>query len=124
MIVGKVLTVEFLEKQHQPKKLDECTKLDLREQAFRMIAFDQQAIQKLKRVTHIDLSNNHLEHIYELVDLPNLIDLNLAHNSIISLVANSTSSSGGSGGSVVNSKLENEVFFKIYLKSQNVRHLF
>ncbi|KAI1719570.1 leucine rich repeats (2 copies) domain-containing protein [Ditylenchus destructor] len=83
---GKVLTLDLIEKQFP--RLSKEENLSLAGFEFRMIALDRSAIAKLNHVTSVDLSNNSLEHIYELVELVNIVELNLSRNSVISLSAN------------------------------------
>uniref|UniRef100_A0A915DJ54 Uncharacterized protein n=1 Tax=Ditylenchus dipsaci TaxID=166011 RepID=A0A915DJ54_9BILA len=82
---GKVLTWDFLEKN--VTNLKTGTFIELVKQDFRMIALDRMAIANLSHITLVDLSRNALEHVYELVDLPNLLILNLSHNCIVSLAS-------------------------------------
>ncbi|CAD5231908.1 unnamed protein product [Bursaphelenchus xylophilus] len=81
---GKILTMDFLEKEFG-ESLGQENEFNWSDHQFQMIALDRTALDKLQNITAINLSNNHLQHLYELVHLHNLVDLDLSSNQIISL---------------------------------------
>ncbi|KAI6190143.1 hypothetical protein M3Y97_00084900 [Aphelenchoides bicaudatus] len=83
IVPGKVLTFEFIEKT--VPDFEEQKVLSLNDQFFQMIALDRNATSKLQHITELNMSNNALEHIYELVDLKTLKKLNLSNNQIVAL---------------------------------------